>query len=162
MRLTDWANFFSAEVGASAALVGLVTVAISINLSRILEIAHLPGRAGESLFSLTATLAISGVALFPRLPGAAFGLLALVLSAISLVFGMRVQWASQKMAGGLSIGRHIVGATGRLAAAVPISVGGALLLNQASVGITWIASGVVVTLAVSVMNAWVLLVEINR
>jgi hypothetical protein len=34
----DWANFLFAEVGASAALTGLVAVAISINLSRFLPI----------------------------------------------------------------------------------------------------------------------------
>ncbi len=34
---SDWIPFFTAEVGATAALAGLVTVAISINLSRILE-----------------------------------------------------------------------------------------------------------------------------
>ena len=39
----DWANFFVAEVGASAALSGLVVVAISINLSRILFFPQLPG-----------------------------------------------------------------------------------------------------------------------
>jgi hypothetical protein len=32
----DWQSFFSAEVGGSAALAGLVAVAVSINLSRIL------------------------------------------------------------------------------------------------------------------------------
>ena len=37
MPLTpDWATFFSAELGALAALTGFVVVAISINLSRIL------------------------------------------------------------------------------------------------------------------------------
>ena len=37
MPLTpDWATFFSAELGALAALIGFVVVAISINLSRIL------------------------------------------------------------------------------------------------------------------------------
>ena len=38
-----WANFFFAEVGASAALVGLLFVAVSINLKRILEVPGLPG-----------------------------------------------------------------------------------------------------------------------
>jgi len=32
-----WANFFVAEVGASAALVGLLFVAVSINLTKIIE-----------------------------------------------------------------------------------------------------------------------------
>jgi hypothetical protein len=50
MPLTpDWATFFSAELGALAALTGFVVVAISINLSRILAYSWLPARAGEAL-----------------------------------------------------------------------------------------------------------------
>ena len=50
MPLTpEWANFFTAELAALAALTGFVVVAISINLSRILSYPHLPTRAGEAL-----------------------------------------------------------------------------------------------------------------
>jgi hypothetical protein len=42
-----WDNFFVAEVGAAAALSGLLFVAVSINLTRILAIPHLPARAAE-------------------------------------------------------------------------------------------------------------------
>jgi modulator of FtsH protease len=44
-----WSDFFVAEVGAAAALSGLVVVAISINLKRILTVPVLPGRAAETL-----------------------------------------------------------------------------------------------------------------
>jgi hypothetical protein len=41
---TGWSDFFVAEVGAAAALGGLINVAISINLQRILKNRHvLPG-----------------------------------------------------------------------------------------------------------------------
>jgi hypothetical protein len=39
-----WANFFVAEVGAAAAPSGLIIVAISINLQRILSFPQLPDR----------------------------------------------------------------------------------------------------------------------
>lgn len=43
--VTDgWTGLFFAEVGASAALAGLLFVAISINLDRILTGPGLPGR----------------------------------------------------------------------------------------------------------------------
>jgi hypothetical protein len=60
-----WANFFVAEVGASAALTGLLVVAISINLARILAIAQLPGRAAEGLIILVGAFVLSSVALIP-------------------------------------------------------------------------------------------------
>jgi hypothetical protein len=36
--MTGWENFFIAEMGASAALVGLIFVGVSINLTRILPL----------------------------------------------------------------------------------------------------------------------------
>ena len=38
MTMGNWHGFFSAEVGASAALAGLLFVATSINLPRIVKI----------------------------------------------------------------------------------------------------------------------------
>jgi hypothetical protein len=160
--ISDWSGFFSANVGASAALVGLVTVAISINLTRILAFEHLPARAGESLWILTAVLAICEVALFPRISQTAFGAVALALAVVSLVFAARNQWAIRTFPDPVAINRQIIGAMTRLASSLPIGVGGALLLLHAPEGMTWIAAGVVLSLAVSVMNAWVLLVEIIR
>jgi hypothetical protein len=162
MRLTDWAPFFSAETGAAAALVGLITVAISINLNRILEHPHLPARAGESLFALTTAFVICGVALFPGLSPRAFGVVALALAAASLVFGARNQILSRNVKDVVAIEKQIIGGAGRLASALPILAGGAMLFAQAPAGLAWIAGGVLATLAVAVMNAWVLLVEIMR
>jgi len=162
MPISDWSGFFSANVGASAALVGLVTVAISINLTRILAFEHLPARAGESLWILTAVFTICEIALFPRVSQTTLGAVAVALAIVSLLFGARNQWASRSVAGAVAIDRQIIGGIGRLAASAPIGVGGALLLLHAPDGVSWIAAGVVTSLAVSVMNAWVLLVEIIR
>jgi modulator of FtsH protease len=61
----EWQSLFVAEAGASAALAGLLFVAISINLARILQGAGLPGRAGEAIVLLVAVLVISTLALVP-------------------------------------------------------------------------------------------------
>ncbi len=42
-----WETFFVAEVGAAAALTGLLFVAVSINLTKVLAFPQLPGRAGS-------------------------------------------------------------------------------------------------------------------
>ncbi len=57
--LGQWSAFFAAQVGAAAALAGLVIVAISINIARILSHPLLPGRAAETLVAPTGLLIVS-------------------------------------------------------------------------------------------------------
>jgi hypothetical protein len=63
--MSEWANFFFAEATASSALVGLIFVAISINLNQILAAAHLPRRAIMALVILMSILIISSLMLVP-------------------------------------------------------------------------------------------------
>jgi hypothetical protein len=64
--MPGWDNFFVAEVGAAAALTGLLFVAVSINLTRVLEFSQLPTRAAETLISLVSVLVVSTFALVPE------------------------------------------------------------------------------------------------
>ena len=50
--MSGWDNFLLAQVGASAALAGLVFVGVSINLTRILSTGSLPVFAKNSLNEL--------------------------------------------------------------------------------------------------------------
>ncbi len=68
-----WENFFVAEVGAAAALTGLLFVAVSINLTKILSFPQLPGRAGESIVMLMGALMVSTFGLVPHQPRIALG-----------------------------------------------------------------------------------------
>ncbi len=67
MPLTpDWATFFSAELGALAALTDFVVVAISINLSSILAYSWLPARAGEALVGPVGAITATSLVLIPE------------------------------------------------------------------------------------------------
>ena len=62
--MPGWDNFFVAQVGAAAALTGLLFVAVSINLTRVLEFPQLPTRSAETLtVSLVSVLVVSTFAL---------------------------------------------------------------------------------------------------
>jgi hypothetical protein len=61
-----WTALFTATDSTSAALTGLVFVAVSINIRAILKGPGLPERALESLILLLGVLAVSSLALIPR------------------------------------------------------------------------------------------------
>src|ERR1700677_4984867 len=91
-----WENFFVAEVGAAAALTGLLFVAVSINLARILAVPHLPDRAGETLVVLGGVLAAATFGLVPDQGHVALGC---EIGATGLfVWGVtvRTQWRSYR------------------------------------------------------------------
>ena len=60
-----WGDLFLAGAGASAALGGLLFVAVSINLDRIVALRSLPGAALGAIVLLVAVLMVSMVALVP-------------------------------------------------------------------------------------------------
>jgi len=72
-QLADWANLAVASAGAAAALTGLLFVAVSINLKRILEFPQLPDRAAGTLGLLLTILLVAVVLLAPGQPRQATG-----------------------------------------------------------------------------------------
>ena len=62
---SEWGELFVAVAGASAALAGLLFVAVSINVERIVRYRGLPERALEALVLLLGVLVISIIGLIP-------------------------------------------------------------------------------------------------
>ena len=48
-NVAAWRDFFTACAGASAALAGLIFVALSVNIGEILKFEHLPARAAAAI-----------------------------------------------------------------------------------------------------------------
>src|ERR1700677_3792569 len=90
-----WHDFFIAAAAATAALSGLIFVAVSINLRDILTeekkigSSYLTGRALESLVALLIVLGISLVGLDPSISGTAFAAVLLFCAAGSAVSPVR-------------------------------------------------------------------------
>jgi len=72
--MQGWNNFLVSELGAAAALTGLLFVAVSINLARILQFSHLPTRAAEALLALLSVLVVTTFALIPQQSPRAHGI----------------------------------------------------------------------------------------
>jgi hypothetical protein len=160
--IADWATFFGAELGAAASLAGLVIVAISINLARIVAFSHLPGRAIETLTMLVGVVLVSGLGLVPGQPPT---LLGWEVTAVGLAMWL-ISVSIQIRTGGVSLPgkqwapalRIILGQ----AMSLPFIVAGCIVVFWGPVGLYWVAPGIMFCLIGSVINAWVLLVEIVR
>ena len=157
----QWSDLFVATAGASAALAGLVFVAVSINIERILRYKGLPDRALETVLLLLGVLLVSVVGLIPGQSHVALGAELLV---VSLILGTviarlpTIHEASAQQPAAWLWGRWSV----RVAGTVPFVIGAVSILAESGGGLYWIVAGIVFAVTGAVINAWVLLVEILR
>jgi hypothetical protein len=158
----DWASFFGAQVGAAAALVGLVVVAISINLSRILANPHLPGRAAEGLIILVGALMANSLALIPAQGYLSLGVEALIVGLAIFLVVLTIQLRSLEVSGHLPPHAKYARFAVNAAATLPVAAGGLMLAFGRGAGLDAIAAGVLLSLIAGVYNTWVLLIEILR
>jgi hypothetical protein len=158
----DWANFLVAEVGASAALTGLVVVAISINLSRILSFPLLPGRAAEALILLGGVLVLTSAGLVPHQPTELFGIETLIVGLIMFLAPLTIQLRSFKADTAGSKTRKFIRFLLTAGPSLPIVGAGILLVIGCGTGLYGIAVGVILSLITGVLTTWVLLIEILR
>ncbi|RBP18406.1 hypothetical protein DFR50_101354 [Roseiarcus fermentans] len=158
----EWANFFTAELGALAALTGFVVVAISINLSRILSIASLPGRAAEALVGPVGAIAATGLMLVPEQPAALLGAQILALGVVMVVTPVWIQIRTWSARTDATAAERLVRFATSAGYCLAFLVGGALLIGNAHAGLFWIAAGDIIGLGAVVVSAWVLMIEILR
>jgi hypothetical protein len=160
--ISEWSNYLSVQAGAAATLTGLVFVAVSINLSRILSIPGLTGRAAESLLQLFGVVVISTSALIPRQPPVALGIEFLALGAALWITqtALQIQYISSKP--GHPWRWVITRIVQTQFASIPFCISGILLLRGSPAGLYWLAPGLIFSLIAGVASAWVLLVEILR
>ncbi len=157
----EWKDLFVASAGASAALTGLVFVAVSINLERILAYPGLPERALQTVLLLLAVVVVSILGLVPGQSRTALGVELLVagLASAALV-GLLFRSADRQSGGDRSylLGHVLLVTPGLLL----LIVGSVSVLAGAGGGLYWTLAGIVVAFLGAVVNAWVLLVEILR
>lgn len=159
--IADWSNFFTVEVGAAATLAGLVIVAISINLARIIGIAGLPERGVETLTMLFGVVLAGSFGLVPGQPSAALGGEFLGTGAVMWLAIVAIQILAPRTPGEprRSLPLRIV--LGQITS-LPFVIAGALVLSGAPGALFWLVPGVICCLVGAMLNTWVLLVEIVR
>ena len=158
-----WNKFFLAAAGASAALAGLAIVAVSVNLTRILEYPHLPSRAAATVARLILILVSSMATLIPQ-PSFAVGLEIVPFAIAAWALGIRSE--RQSVEAHTQLGRPRFESLLELVLGelqvLPFLLGGILLAANRLAGYYCIAAGVLAIFIFSTLNVWVLLVEILR
>lgn len=160
--LEGWSEFNVAMVGATAALAGLVIVAASVNIGKIVQEASLTARLAAGIAGLVLALAVSAIGLVPDLPAAAFGGTAVPLSLLAGLFSV-------------SAARHIYGNRHPQNRMKPLKallgflppaaylVGGIQLLSGAvGGGLLAFAIGSVLAVVAALLVSWIVLVEVLR
>lgn len=156
----DWQTFFLAQVGATAALTGLVFVALSINLGEVLAEPQLIERAGEAVVLLVEPVLLGLLLLMPYAMETR-GFLVAVLAIAFFVLLSRLLLKGGNSGGrpGWEYGLRVLMTE---LAAVPPVLGAVFLLAGSEAGYGFLALGGVVSIGVGILNGWVLLIEIKR
>ncbi len=161
MNITaGWSNFLSAETGAAATLAGLIFVAVSINLGKILDYPGVPGRAAEALALLIGVLLVCTFGLAPnqseKLLGSEFLAVGGVLWLMTVSF--HVGELRRKHPWWWLASRSLLcqGAT------LSFCIAGILVIMGHADGMYWLIPGCVFSFVASITSAWVLLIEILR
>jgi hypothetical protein len=160
--LSGWENFFVVSAGAAAGLSGLLFVALSINLTRIVGIPGMAARAGETFIPLCSTLVISLLGLVPGTTIGAFAARLIAIGACAWIVSTVIQVRAIRS-------RHFVKGwhlAVRLAINQPanlsVVVAGLSLLFGFAGGLHWLVPGVILAFVGAMNNSWILLVEIIR
>ncbi len=160
--MAGWSDFFVAQAGASAALAGLIFVAISISLTELLQFRHLVIRAAVALILLVSVLVMSSLLLAPNQSTRIAGIEILVVSistwlitSVMGVTGIRISTPPYRRFARLALLLAQI-------ATIPLVIAGIAVLTNGTDGLYWLLPGFAGCFIVALADGWVLLVESHR
>jgi modulator of FtsH protease len=155
-----WHDFGVALVGASAALLGLVFVVVSLHLAAVVDDPVVRRRAEITLGLFATALAASAALLIPGQSREALGIELMVIALIYISLSTLATFHATHSARGVSRDRLARFVLGELSACL-IFVGGLGLLVHALGGAYLVAAGVVLGVLSAMLAIWMLFVGLG-
>ena len=160
--MNGWENFFLGQLGASAALTGLVFVGISINLKKIMESSFLPNHALEAVVAFVSTLFIAFLMLIPQQSFLTYGIEVLFVGLLNWILVTYFHMDTLRKVP-TTYRRDIV----RIfviyqMAALSFVAAGIIFLIWGANGFYWIVAASLLSYLAAFIDTWLLVVEINR
>ena len=160
--MPSWDGFFSAEVGASAALAGLIFVGFSVNLNKIISNRRLVDRGLQSIIVLVVSLVISSAYLVPGQGSFLFGVEILIISAVAWIINTRIDVISAKIVEKKYRVFNFLNIFSSQAALVPFIAGGIVSIFLGIAALYLLVAGILLCYVKAIVDSWILIVEINR
>ncbi len=165
-RVGQWlsgAIFFLGELSAAAALAGLLFVSISVNQTRILKLGRMSDRAFEALGMLLLVVICASLPLIPRQSLRILGAEVFLVGVVALLIFVprQMSYLRHAHADYHHRARRIV-YVNRIAEGLIVLGGLVMMWRGDEIGLYLLPPGFILTFLAVGMNAWVLLIEINR
>lgn len=159
--LEQWKDFNVAMAGATAALAGLVIVAASVNIEKIVLYRSLTARLGSGIVVLVLALTASALGLMPGLDEQWYGAVLLALSLVVLIVQAIVARIIIADPDARSRARAAKAAVGVVPATVYV-VAGLLAVLGIPAALYVAAAGALLAVIGALLVSWVALVEVLR
>jgi modulator of FtsH protease len=160
--MDKWHSYFSVTAGASATLTGLIFVGISINLNKILQFRQLPARALGTLILLTNNLLVSSFCLIPDQTIFSLGVKISFLTVFVWAFNTRLDVLNIKEKDKTYRPENIQNMIFNQVTIASFIVSSIYMLSSNSLGIDWLVAGIAMSFVKAIVDAWVLVIEIQR
>jgi hypothetical protein len=158
----SWSDFSVAVVGASAALTGLLFVAVSINIERILHIESLTGRSLSTMILFVVPFVVGMLLLVPEQPTTALGMELIVTGIATGAVLLRVNRPGSRGQLEPRSGWLLIRLVPSVTIALFLLFAGSSLITGAGGGLYWVAPATIEAFLAGLAAVWVLLVEIRR
>jgi hypothetical protein len=159
--LAGWSDFHVAMVGATAALAGLVIVAASVNIDKVVAVRTVTSRLAVSIATLVVAIVVSGMALMPGLPLPWLGAATVPATIPTAGFQIHAALTLARDTHATPPGRFLRPAVGF----VPILaylVAGVLCLAGQPAGVAVGAVGTLTAIVAAILMSWIALIEVLR